>query len=74
MQKFELSVLAPEKGKPGKVMFTISKFAKSVSDAVREVRMEIEGSGWIVVQSSSLKKPKEEVVEVNTEAVNDIAA
>jgi hypothetical protein len=66
MQKFELSVLKPVKGKPGKLMFEISKFANSISDAVKEVRWEVEGSGWIVVQSSSLKKlePVEAVIDI----------
>ena len=61
MQKFDLTVIKPIKGKPGQVIFTTQRWANSVSDAVKEVRVDIEGSGWIVVQSAVLKKPEEDV-------------
>lgn len=58
MPKFDLSVIQPIKGKTGRVVFTIVKSAKNVSEAVDAVRSEIAGSGWAVVQSQSLVKEK----------------
>jgi hypothetical protein len=58
MQKFHLSVIQPIKGKPGRVMFTYERTARNVSEAVEAVRSEIAGSGWAVVQTSSLSKAK----------------
>lgn len=61
MLKFDLTVIEPIKGKPGKVVFTTQRFASDINEAVKSVRMDIEGSGWIVVQSAVLKKAKEDV-------------
>lgn len=66
MQKFHLSVVKPIKGKPGQVMFTTSRVAPSVSSAVAAVRQEIDGSGWIVVQSAVLKRVEEDDLPVIT--------
>lgn len=62
MPKFELSVIEPVKGKPGRVMFTYTKCARNINEAVESVRSEIAGSGWAVLQSHSLAKKREEAI------------
>ena len=56
MGAFDLSVIRPIKGKPGQLMFTYKKKANSISEAVEAVRHEVSGSGWAVVQSSSIHR------------------
>lgn len=56
MPKFDLSVIQPIKGKTGRVVFTITKSAKNVTEAVDAVRADVAGSGWAVVQSQSLAR------------------
>lgn len=60
MPKFHLSVIQPVKSTKGggRVMFTYERTARNVSEAVEAVRSEIAGSGWAVVQSSSLTRKK----------------
>lgn len=59
MPKFELSIIEPIKGKPGRVKFTYTKCARNITEAVEGVRAEIAGSGWAVIQSHSLARKKE---------------
>jgi hypothetical protein len=76
MEKFNLSIIAPATpilhkvtGKPigrsteAKVMYTMTRAASSVSAAVAATRAEIDGSGFIVVQSSQVDKPKPPVIK-----------
>ena len=62
MQKFELSILSRPvdfktgKVRPGKAMLVATRTveAENVTSAVKRVRAECEGTGFIVVQSASL--------------------
>lgn len=54
MQKFNLAVIQPVKGKKGNLKFTITKVANSIDDAVRQVR-EMVADDWIVLQEAALK-------------------
>lgn len=54
MEAFNLSVVQPKKGTKGKVVFTATIHAQTVSEAVKLLREQVEGSGWIVLQSSQV--------------------
>lgn len=47
---FKLAVVSPVKGKAGELMFTRSVQALDISSAVKVVRAEVEGTGFIVMQ------------------------
>jgi len=53
MQAFELVVVQPIKDKKGKVMFSLTRYAESISAAVKLTRQDVEGSGWVVMQRSA---------------------
>jgi len=53
MNAYELVVVQPIKGTKGKIMYTLTRYAESVSAAVKLTRQDIEGSGWIVMQRSA---------------------
>ena len=63
---FDLSVIKPMKGQKGELMFEAKVHAESISSAVKKLRDQVAGSGWVVVQSAALHlKPQEpEVHEV----------
>lgn len=54
--RFDLSVIKPVPGKPGILMFTRTTYAESVSAAVKIVRQEVEGSGYVVLQSDDYRR------------------
>lgn len=56
LQSFELAVVQPRKGKPGRVVFTATIHGHNVSDAVRVLRDQINGSGWIVIQKAAVEQ------------------
>ena len=74
VSKFELSVIKPVKGKPGELVFSATVYAETVSDAVKKLRSEVEGSGWIVVQTASLHTPANENEEPSQMAKDIVAA
>lgn len=51
---FNLSVIKPVKGQKGELVFEATIHAESVSAAVKRLRDQVAGSGWIVVQSAAL--------------------
>jgi len=50
---FDLVVIQPVSFMPGKVVFTATIHAESVSKAVQILRKEVEGSGFVVLQRSA---------------------
>ncbi len=56
-EKFSLVVVQPVKGKPGKEIFSADIHAESVSEAVRLLRQQVAGSGWIVLQKADFQRP-----------------
>lgn len=52
-QIFSLVVVRPVTGHRGKIIFERTVYASSVSEAVKEVRKEVEGSGLVVLQAAS---------------------
>lgn len=52
-EKFSLVVVQPIKGKEGRLVFTADIHAENVTSAVKTLREQIDGSGWIVLQSSA---------------------
>lgn len=53
MQKFELAVIAPISGKRGELKFYRTVFAENITQAVKSVRDEVNGSGLVVLQAAS---------------------
>lgn len=53
MQKFELVAIRPVSGKKGELVFSMTKHANTVSDAVKAARRDVEGSGLVILQSAS---------------------
>lgn len=53
LQKFELAVIRPIKGKRGELKFYRTVLADNVTKAVEKVRSEVEGSGFVVLQAAS---------------------
>lgn len=51
--KFDLVVIRPIPGKPGKLVFTATVYAESVTKAVANLRNRVEGSGYLVLQASA---------------------
>ncbi len=54
-QNFALSVIRPVKGKPGVLVCELSLAANSVTEAVSRARDMFQGSGYVVVQTASLR-------------------
>lgn len=52
-EKFDLVVIEPVKGKPGKLVFTLSIHAVNVTDAVKTARQMVDGTGFVVLQRSA---------------------
>jgi hypothetical protein len=55
---FNLAVVSPVKGKAGTLMFTRSVKATDISSAVKQVRAEVEGTGFLVMQESAYMSGK----------------
>lgn len=51
---FDFSVIKPMKGQRGELMFEARINADSISSAVKKLREQVAGSGWVVVQSAAL--------------------
>lgn len=56
-EKFSLVVVKPVKGKKGELVFSADIHAESVSHAVRLLREQLDGSGWIVLQKADFELP-----------------
>jgi hypothetical protein len=54
--RFDLAVVNPVKGQVGELKFTRTTYAESVSAAVKNVRHEVEGSGWVVLQADDYRR------------------
>lgn len=61
METFSLAVVRPVKGQSGELVCNRVVSANTITDAVRQVRNEFEGSGFVVMQSSAFKPSKSEV-------------
>jgi hypothetical protein len=65
--RFDLVAVKPVKGQPGILMLSRTTYADSISAAVKTVRQEVEGSGWVVLQAEdyrrSVRRAREEAEE-----------
>lgn len=69
---FDLSVIKPMKGQKGELMFEARVHAESISAAVKKLREQVSGSGWVVVQSAVLNaKPQEPELPEVSESVQE---
>jgi len=56
MEKFSLAIVRPVAGHKGELIYTMDRYADSISAAVKATRLEVEGSGWIVLQKDAFVK------------------
>lgn len=56
MAKYDLSIIDKPKGKPGKVVFTLTRHANSITDAIRMTRAELSGGDLVVMQTAALHR------------------
>lgn len=52
---YDLVVIEPVSGKPGKLIFSATVYDESVSKAVKSLRDRVAGSGFVVLQASAYR-------------------
>lgn len=55
MAIFNLAVVRPVKGQAGELIMTRTTHADSITDAVKRVRGEFEGTGYVVMQEQAFQ-------------------
>ena len=53
MQKFDLVAVRPVAGKKGELVFSMTKHAHTITEAVSRAKKDVEGSGLVILQSAS---------------------
>ena len=53
LNSFDLVAVRPVAGKRGELVFSMTKYAANISEAVSRAKKDIEGSGLVVLQAAS---------------------
>ena len=53
MEKFNLVAVRPVAGKRGELVFSMTKYAACISEAVSRAKKDVEGSGLVILQAAS---------------------